>query len=102
MPNGMSDEKRRVKNTHRKPPQWLLCHLQTSINQSSAAPLVRASLSLSKFKKQVMMSKKSQIQKHIHKSSVMLCLHTLTTDQSESKFNVRYATRLLEKDLKRI
>jgi hypothetical protein len=78
------------------------CHLQTSINQSSAAPLVGASLSPSKFKKQVMMSKKSQIQKHIHKSSIMLCLHTLTTDQSESKFNVRYATRLLEKDPKRI
>jgi hypothetical protein len=102
MPSGMSDERRRVKNTHRKPPQWLPCHLQTSINQSSAAPLVGACLSLSKFKKQVMMSKKSQIQKHIHKSSVMLCLHTLITDQSESKFNVRYATRLLEKDLKRI
>jgi hypothetical protein len=49
-----------------------------------------------------MMSKKSQIKKHIHKSSVMLCLHTLTTDQSESKFNVRYATQLLEKNLKRI
>jgi hypothetical protein len=102
MPSGMSDERRRVKNTHRKPPQWLPCHLPTSINQSSAAPLVGASLSLSKFKKQVMMSKKSQIQKHIHKSSVMLCLHTLATDKSESKFNVRYATRLLEKDLKRI
>src|SRR5689334_8014017 len=100
MPSGMSDERRRVKNTHRKPPQWLPYHLQTSINQSSAAPLVGASLSLSKFKKQIMMIKKSQIKKHIHKSSAMLCLHTLATDQSESKFNVRYATQLLEKDLK--
>jgi hypothetical protein len=102
MPSGMSDERRRVKNTHRKPPQWLPHHLQTSINQSSASPLVGASLSLSKFKKQVMMSKKSQIKKHIHKSSVMLCLHTLTTDQNESKFNVGCVVRLLDKDLKRI
>jgi hypothetical protein len=102
MPSRMSDERRRVKNTHRKPPQWPPYHLQTSINQFSAVPLVAASLSLSKSKKQVMMSKKSQIKKHIHKSSVMLCLHTLTTDKSESKSNVRYATQLLEKDLKRI
>jgi hypothetical protein len=87
--------------THRKPSQWLSYHLQTSINQSSAAPLVGASLSLSKFKKQIMMSKRSPIKKHIHKSSVMLCLHTLTTDQSESKFNVRCVARLLDKDLKR-
>jgi hypothetical protein len=100
MPSGMSDERRRVKNTHRKPPQWLPYHLQKSINQSSAAPLVGASLSLSKFKKQIMMSKKSPIKKHIHKSYVRLCLHTLTTDQSESKFNVRYATQLPEEDLR--
>jgi hypothetical protein len=40
MSSGMSDERRRVKNTHRKPPQWLPYHLQTSINWSSAAPLV--------------------------------------------------------------
>jgi hypothetical protein len=102
MSSGMSDERRQVKNTHRKPPQWLPYHLQMSINQPSAAPLVGTSLSLSKFKKQIMMSKKSQIKKHIYKSSVMLCLHTLTTNQSESKFNVRYATQLLEKDFKRI
>jgi hypothetical protein len=89
MPSGSSDERRRVKNTHRKPPQWLPCHLQTSINQSSAAPLVGASLSLSKFKKQVMMSKKFQIEKHIHKPSVLLILRTLITDQNESMFNVR-------------
>jgi hypothetical protein len=57
----------------------------TNVNQSSsAAPLVGASLSLSKFKKQIIMSKKSQIKKHIHKASVMLCLHTLNADQSES------------------
>jgi hypothetical protein len=73
-----------------------------SINQSSAAPLVGASLSLPKFKKQIIMSKKSQIKKHIHKSSVMLCLHTLTMDQNESKFYVRCVARLLDKDLKRI
>jgi hypothetical protein len=102
MPSGMSDERRRVKNTHRKPPQWLLYHLQTLINQSSAAPLVGASLSLSKFKKQNMMSKRSPIKKHIHKFSVILCLHTLTTDKNESKFNVRCVARLLNKDLKRI
>jgi hypothetical protein len=95
MPSGMSDERRRAKNTHRKPPRWLPYHLQKSINQSSA-------LSLSKFKKQIMMSKNSQIKKHIHKSSVMLCLHTLTTDQNESKFNVKCVARLLDKDLKRI
>jgi hypothetical protein len=102
MPSGMSDERRRVKKTHRKLHQWLPYHLQTSINQSSAAPLVGASLSLSKSKKQVMISKKSRINKHIHKPSVMLCLHTLTTDQSESKFNIRYATQLPEKDFRRI
>jgi hypothetical protein len=90
----------RVKNTHRKPPQRLPYHLQTSINQSSAAPLVGASLSLPKFKKQIMMSKKSQIKKHIHKSSDMLCLHILTTGQNESKFDVRCVARLLDKDLK--
>jgi hypothetical protein len=89
MPSGMSDERRRVKNTHRKPPQWLPYHLQTSINQSSAAPLVGASPSLSKSKKQVIMSKKSQIEKHIHKPSVLLILRTLITDQNESIFNVR-------------
>jgi hypothetical protein len=98
----MNDERRRVKNTHKKPSQWLPCHLQTSINQSCAAPLVGASLSLSKFKKQVIISKKSQIKKHIHKSSVMLCLHTLTTDRNETKFNVGCVARLLDKDLKRI
>jgi hypothetical protein len=42
-----------------------------------------------------MMSKKSQIKKHIHKPSVMLCLHTLITDESESTFNVRCVTQLL-------
>jgi hypothetical protein len=89
--------------THnRKPLRWLPYHLQRSINLTSAALLVGASLSLSKFKKQIMISKKSQIKKHIHKSSVMLCLHTLSTDQSESTFNVRCATQQLVKDLKGI
>jgi hypothetical protein len=36
-----------------------------------------------------MMSKKSQIEKHIHKSSILLILRTLITDQNESMFNVR-------------
>jgi hypothetical protein len=90
MPSGMSDERRRVNNTHRKSHQWLPYHLQTSINQSNAAPLVGASPSLSKSKMQVIMSKKSQIEKYIHKvSSVLLILRTLITDQIESMFNVR-------------
>jgi hypothetical protein len=87
---------------HRKPLRWLPYHLQRLINLTSAAPLGGASLPLSKFKKQIMMSRKSQIKKHIHKSSVMLCLHTLSTDQSESTFNVRCATQQLVKDLKGI
>jgi hypothetical protein len=89
-----------ARTQNRKPRWWLLYHLQRSINLTSAAPLVGASLSLSKYKKQIMMSKKSQIKKHIHKPSVMLCLHTLTTDESESTFNVRYVTQLLVEDLK--
>jgi hypothetical protein len=51
---------------------------------------------------QVMMFKKSQVKKHIHKYSVMLCLHTLTTDQSESTFNVGCVTQQLVEDLKGI
>jgi hypothetical protein len=79
---------------NRKPLEWLPYHLQTSINQTSAAPLVGASLSLSKFKKQIMSVQKSQIKKHIPKStSALLTLRTLTMDQAEVKFNV---TRLLE------
>jgi hypothetical protein len=76
----------------------------TNVNQSvqRVSPSRGVSLSLSKFKKQIMMIKKSQIKKHIHKSSVMLCLHTLTTDQNASKFNVGCVARLLDKDLKRI
>jgi hypothetical protein len=77
----------RIRN--RKPLEWLPYHLQTSINQTSAAPLVGASLSLSKFKKQIMSVQKSQVKKHIHKPSVLLNLRTLTTDQNESTFNVR-------------
>jgi hypothetical protein len=75
----------------------------TNVNRSvqRGAPIRGISL-LSKVKKQIMMSKKSQIKKHIHKSSAILCLHTLTTNQSKSEFNVRYATQLLEEDLKRI
>jgi hypothetical protein len=93
------DEARR---RNRKPLEWLPYHLQTSTNQSCAAPLVGASLSLSKFKKQIMSVQKSQVKKHIHKSSVMLCLHTLTTDQSESTFNVGCVTQQLVEDLKGI
>jgi hypothetical protein len=76
----------------------------TNVNQSlqRGTPSRDVSLSLFKFKKQIMMIKKSQIKKHIHKSSIMLCLHTLTTDQNESKFNVECVARLLDKDLKRI
>jgi hypothetical protein len=48
---------------------------------------------------QVMVSKKSQVKKHIHKSSFMMCLHTLTTDQSESTFNVGCVSQQLVEDL---
>jgi hypothetical protein len=82
-----SEDKARRRN--RKPLEWLPYHLQTSINQSCAVPLVEASLSLSKFKKQIMSVQKSQVKKHIHKPSVLLNLGTLTTDQNESTFNVR-------------
>jgi hypothetical protein len=81
----------------------MACLPLTDVNQSvqRGAPSRGVSLSI-QVQVQTMMSKKSQIKKHIQKSSVMLCLHTLTTDQSESRFNVRYATQLLGKDIKRI
>jgi hypothetical protein len=63
----------------RKPLEWLLYHLQTSINQSCVAPLLGASLSVSKFKKQIMSVQKSlEIKKHIHKTSVLLTLRILS------------------------
>jgi hypothetical protein len=56
-------------------PSGFLTTCKMSINQSSAAPpLVRASLSLYKFKKQIMIVQKPQIKKHIHKPSALLSL----------------------------
>jgi hypothetical protein len=74
------------------------------INQSNqrGAPSRGVSLTIQVQEANYDVPEKSQIKKHIHEPNVMLCLHTLSTDQSESTFNVICATQLLDKDLKRI